>query len=253
MRCERDRQVEQGLVFDDPAGLDAAARGEDDLRLGVVDAGRELLGGEAAEHHRMHRADAGAGEHGDDRLRDHRHVDQHPVAHADPEIGEHRAERRRLVEEFAIADGPLRAGDRAVVIERDRFAAAGLDMPVERVEAGVEARVGEPAAIDAALGVEDALGRLRPRDLARGFRPEGLRIGAPVVIGLPVAASSFRSLAAEVPRAVKQRARIVAPGGSKRNAAEGGRRAEPIGSRRAPGDRGVCRGTRNSIWWRWRR
>ena len=83
---ERDREIEQRLVFDDPARLDAAARGQNDLRLGVVDAGRELLGGEAAEHHRMHGADARAGEHGDDRLGNHRHVDQHPVARRDPEI-----------------------------------------------------------------------------------------------------------------------------------------------------------------------
>ena len=41
-------------------------------------------------------------------------------------------------------------GDRAVVEERHLFAAAGLDMPVESVEAGVQARVGEPAAIDPA-------------------------------------------------------------------------------------------------------
>ena len=42
------------------------------------------FGGEAAEHHRMDRADAGAGEHADHRLRDHRHVEDDPVALATP-------------------------------------------------------------------------------------------------------------------------------------------------------------------------
>ena len=101
MLGERDRKIEQRLIFDDPARLDAAARGQNDLRLGVVDAGRKLLRGETAEHHRMHRADARASEHRDDRLGNHRHIDQHPIARRDAEIIEHGAERRRLVEQFA--------------------------------------------------------------------------------------------------------------------------------------------------------
>ena len=160
---QADRQVEQGLIFHDAAGLDAAARGQDHLRLGVVDAGRELLGGEAAEHHRMHRSDPGAGEHGHDRLGDHRHVDQHAVARVDAEVLQHRGERRGLIEQFAIGDGPLRPGDGAVVIERRLIAAAPFHMAVERVVAGVDARVGEPAAVDARPGIEDPLRRARSR------------------------------------------------------------------------------------------
>ena len=185
---EADGEIEQRLVFDDTAGLDAAARGQDDFRLGVVDARRQLLGGEAAEHHRMHRADARAGEHGDDRLGDHRHVDQHPVARRNAEILEHGGERRRLVEQLAVGDGPLGRGDGAVVVERGLIAAARLDMAVERVVAGVAAGVGEPAAIDARLRIENRLRRAGPGDLARRLRPKGLRIGAPLVIGLPIAA-----------------------------------------------------------------
>ena len=118
MPGERDREVEQRLVFDDPPGSTPQLADRIDLRLRVVDAGRELLGGEAAEHHRMHGADARAGQHGDDRLRDHRHVDQHPVARRHAEVGEDRAERRRLVEQFAVGDGALGPGDRPVVVER---------------------------------------------------------------------------------------------------------------------------------------
>ena len=85
-RDKLDRLVEQRLVRDDAAGLDAAARRQDDLRLAVVDAGRELLGREAAEHHRMNRADARAGEHRDHRLRHHRHVEDDAVALGDAEV-----------------------------------------------------------------------------------------------------------------------------------------------------------------------
>jgi hypothetical protein len=142
----------------------------------------------------MNRADPRAGEHGDDRFGDHGHVDQHAVAGADPEIHQHGAERGRLVEQFAIGDRPLRRRDRAVVIERGLIAAAIFNMPVERVVAGVATRVGEPAAIDAGFGIEDGHRLARPGDLARGGGPKGLRIGAPLVIGLPVAAHASLSL-----------------------------------------------------------
>src|SRR5271157_3033412 len=79
-------------------------------------------------------------------------------------------------------------------MERRLVAAARFDMPVERVEARVAARVGKPAPVDAGVRIEDLLRRPRPRNLACGLGPKGLRIGAPLVIGLPVAAHSFRSL-----------------------------------------------------------
>ena len=41
----------------------------------------------AAEDHRVRRSDPRAGQHGHDRLRDHRHVDGHPVAGRHPQAG----------------------------------------------------------------------------------------------------------------------------------------------------------------------
>ena len=63
---------------------------------GIVDPGGQLRRGEPAEHHRVHRADPGAGEHGDDRLGDHRHVDHHPVAGAVTQAPQHAGEPRDL-------------------------------------------------------------------------------------------------------------------------------------------------------------
>ena len=46
----------------------------------MVDPGGEFLGREAAEDERVNGADTSASQHGDDRLRDHRHVDEDAVA-----------------------------------------------------------------------------------------------------------------------------------------------------------------------------
>ena len=104
---ESDGEIEQRLIFHDPARLDAARRGENELRLGVVDAGRELVGGKAAKNHRMHRADPRAREHRDDGFGDHRHVDDDAVAFADAEVHQDRSQRRDLVEQFGVADAAL--------------------------------------------------------------------------------------------------------------------------------------------------
>ncbi len=103
-RGKGDRAVEQRLVGDDAFGLEAAGRGQDRLRPRVVDAGRQLLRGEAAEDDRVDRADAGAGQHGEDRLRDHRHVEDDAVALLDAEILQHGGERRDLVLQLGVGD-----------------------------------------------------------------------------------------------------------------------------------------------------
>ncbi len=59
MGGQLERAVEQRLVLDHAAGLDAARRRHDHLRRGVVDADRQLVCCEAAEDDRVHRADAG--------------------------------------------------------------------------------------------------------------------------------------------------------------------------------------------------
>ena len=68
-----------------------------DLRLRVVDPGRELVRREAAEHHRVHRAEPRAREHRDHGLRHHRHVDEDSVAAPDALRGERAGEARDLV------------------------------------------------------------------------------------------------------------------------------------------------------------
>ncbi|MEY9610321.1 hypothetical protein ABIF21_003195 [Bradyrhizobium elkanii] len=173
---EADRLVEQRLVLHDAPGLDAAARREDQLRLGVVDAGRKLLGREAAEHHAVHRADPRAGEHRDDGLRHHRHIEDDAIALGDAEILHHRGQRLHLRQQFGIGEFGGRVGERRIVDQRDLAGAAAGDMAIQRVVAGVDHGAGEPAPIGAHRGIEDLLGRLDPVDLARRFRPKALGV-----------------------------------------------------------------------------
>ena len=102
VRGDVERLVEQRLVGDDAPRLDAAGGGEDGLGLRIVDAGGKLRRREAAEHHRMDGAEPGAGQHGEQRLRDHRHVEDDPVALADAEVLQCRGEGRDLVEQLVV-------------------------------------------------------------------------------------------------------------------------------------------------------
>src|SRR5262249_18844716 len=185
---ERDRLVEQRLVFDDAADLEAAARRQDELRLGVVDAGRELVRGEAAEHDRVYRADARASEHGDHRFRHHGHIEDEAIARRDAEIAQDRREHLRLDLQAVIADGALLTRERGIVDDRRLLAAPAQDMAVDRVPAGVADATGEPAPVDAGIGIEHLLGWLDPVDVPRRFAPKALRIALPARIDVAIAA-----------------------------------------------------------------
>ena len=81
--------VQQRLVGHDLARARTAVGAHDHLGRGIVDALRQVDRGEAAEHHRMHRADAGAGQHGEDGLGHHGHVQQDAVAAFHAQFLEH--------------------------------------------------------------------------------------------------------------------------------------------------------------------
>ena len=104
------RGVKQRLVGDDAVKLDAAGRREDHFRPCVVDAGGEFWRRESAEHHRMHGAQTGAGQHRRHRLRHHRHVDQHAVALGHAEVRQAAGQTRRDVQQFAVSEAPRHAG-----------------------------------------------------------------------------------------------------------------------------------------------
>ena len=75
--------VHGALQLDLPAAAVARVLCENGHAPRVVDAVGDGVGGESAKDDRVHRANAGAGQHGDRQFGDHRQIDRHPVARAD--------------------------------------------------------------------------------------------------------------------------------------------------------------------------
>ena len=175
------RLVEQRLVLHEAAGLEPATGREDQLRFCILDARRQFLRGEAAEHHRMHSTNPRAGQHRDHRFRHHRHIEDDAVAFCDAEILHDGGEGPHLGQQFGIGEfgdraRPSQIRQRRIVDQRDLVGAAIRDMTIERIVAGVDHGAGEPAAIEANRRVENFFRRLDPVDLPRRVAPKALRI-----------------------------------------------------------------------------
>jgi hypothetical protein len=104
----------------------------------------QFVGGEAAEDDRVDRAQPRAGQHRLQRLGHHRHVDDDAVALLDALGLQRPGERGDAVLQFLVGDLVGRAGQRAVVDDRDPLAMAGLHVAVDRVPAAVQLAVREP-------------------------------------------------------------------------------------------------------------
>ena len=241
VRRQGDGGVEQRLVGNHAARLQPAGGGDHHLRPGIGDARRQLRRREAAEHHGMHGAQARAGEHGDRRFRHHRHVDHHPVAAADAERRQRAGELGGALRHRRVGEGPDLPGHRAVVDQRRLPAAAGGDVAVERIVAGVQPPAREPAAVDAERGVEGANRGAVPVDAARRFRPVGGGVAAPRRVDLVVALAAphgaflpSRSVAGSRRRRKprRKRRRGSLPGALRAAAPPSGRRG--VRSARAP-------------------
>ena len=76
--------IDIGLQRHLAAAAQALVGGNDHMAVAVLNPARDGIRREAAEHHRMDRANPGAGQHGIGRLRDHRHIDGDTVALLDP-------------------------------------------------------------------------------------------------------------------------------------------------------------------------
>ncbi len=157
---------------------DALVGGDDAGRFAVFDTSGNRIGREAAEDHGMNRADTGAGEDRDRRLRDHRHVDGDAVAFLD-------AARLQHVGEAADLGMQLLVGKLLVVLGIVTFPDdCGLvtalgDMAVDAVVAGVERSILEPFDRDIVRvvgGVLDLAERLDPVDAPGLLGPEAVRV-----------------------------------------------------------------------------
>ena len=181
VRGKLQRLVDHRLVGYGPRAFDPAAGGQQHLGRGIVDPLGQFERSEAAEHHRMDRPQPGAGQHGEDGFRDHRHIDDHPVALAYAQAGQHRRDPADFRVQFGIGETPDRIGHRAVIGERDLVPPPGANMPVDAVVSGVERTTRKPAAL---LVISlyrcrdpvDRFGRAQPEPFAvrDAFAPGGL-------------------------------------------------------------------------------
>ena len=180
--------VHQRLVRRDPGRRDAARRAYDHLRSRIDDPGGQLVGAEPAEHDRMDGPEAGAREHRDHRLGDHRHVDDHAIAPTDAFLRQCAGEPGHLVEELPIRVAPYNARHRAVVDQRRLLAAPVAHMAIERVEAGVELPTREPRRAWRRRRVENRIGRAIPIDRRARGSPELLWVLSPLPVCVIVTA-----------------------------------------------------------------
>ena len=109
-----------------------AVGGDQDLRRGVVDAIGERIGGEAAKHHAMCRAESGAGEHGDRHLGNHRHVDRDAVALGNAERLQCIGGLLYLAQQVVVGDGAAVAR-LADPVEGHLLTATGGNMAIDAV------------------------------------------------------------------------------------------------------------------------
>ncbi len=165
--------VDVGLERRRLATAVARVGGDDQPRAGVGAPVDDRVGREAAEDHRVGRPDAGAGEHGDRELGDHRHVDGDAVALLQPEPLQHVGEPLHIGQEFGVGDRAGVAGF-ALPVVGDLVAPARGHVAVETVLRHVELAPAEPLG-ERQVPVEHGVEVLRPGEQLPGLAgPERL-------------------------------------------------------------------------------
>jgi hypothetical protein len=139
----RQRLVHGGLELSRLTTPVGAVGGHDQLGRAVLDTGPNRFRRESSEDHGVDRADACAGQHRDDSLRDHGEVDRNAVPLLDSEFLERVGRLRHLVLEVSVGVRPA-VSRLALEVNGHPVAVACLDMAVNGVICGVELAVLEP-------------------------------------------------------------------------------------------------------------
>ncbi len=159
------------------AAAHALVGGDHGAAVGIEDAVAQRVRREAAEHHRVHRPDTGAGEHGVGGLGNHRHVDADPVALFHAAALQHVSQAADVVVQLAVGDVRGFAGVVAFPDDRDLFAAA-FQVAIDAVVGDVQLAALEPGGLAfPQVAVVDAVPGLEPIE-------EGLGLLAPELVGV---------------------------------------------------------------------
>jgi hypothetical protein len=170
-----DRLVEQWLVFDHLAAPAAGVGADDHRRLRVIDATGQRQAGKAAEHHRVQRADARAGQHRESGLGNHRHVDQHAVALLDTQRQQGRGHALHLFVQLAERIDLL-AVDLGRHVDQRVLLRAREQMPIDRVVAQVRSATDEPSGERRLRVIADLVEGLLPIDQLGLSGPEHIAL-----------------------------------------------------------------------------
>ena len=189
MRWRRSRfgagGVDHRLVRNQLATAHAGIGGDEQPGLRIVDAQRQVVRGEATEHHRMHRTDARAGQHREHGFGHVRHVDHHTVTVTDAEVLEHGSEVVHFPIQLAIGDLAGAAGLGGNGNQRELVGALG-QMAVDGVVAEIGFTADKPAPERRVAVVEYLLRRFVPMDALGFLAPEGLRLVDRATVGFLV-------------------------------------------------------------------
>src|SRR3569623_253278 len=182
----------------------SAVGGDEQLGARILDAVLERFGRETAEHHRMNRADARAGLHGDDGFGNHRHVDHHAVAFDDAERSQRIGESSNVFMLFGVTD----AADIAFFTfeENGGLIPSFTEMAIEAVDRYVQHAFFEPLITWRIAAVERRLERSLPGQFAPGQSgPEtGVIGGGTFVQGVQLRSGLDARLARELGRGREQ-------------------------------------------------
>ena len=158
--------VQIGLEGLDLAGADGGVGGDDDLGLGALDTAAHF--GIAGEDGRMDGADTGTGQHGDDQLGDHGHVQGHTVTLVDVQGAQGVGHTADLGIEHLVGEAAHVHFLFALPDEGGLVAAAGDEVAVDAVEGGVELGAGEPSVlVPRFVGLQYLVPALEPVDQLR--------------------------------------------------------------------------------------
>ena len=154
------------------AAAELSVGGDHQLGLGVLDAGLQGGRGESREDHGMQHSEARAGQHGDDGLGNHRHVDGDAVTGDQAELGHHVGGLGHLGQKFGVGQRAAVAFRRALPQDRHPVTVACLHMAVDAVVRDVELAADEPLGDGGFRPVQYLIEGCVPGQPVGLFRPE---------------------------------------------------------------------------------